>query len=173
MKGVIPKALKQMVTEKYGADTWKKALSQAGIEREPLMLPISDVDDSVVLEMVEGVCGVLGITLAQAADAFGAYWMTEFAPTMYKSHFSKPTSVREFLLQMDEVHEITTRNMPNAHPPRFGYEELDDGSLVMEYKSSRDLMDIFVGLVKGVGAHVGETVDIQRRGGTKLHIRFS
>jgi len=45
MKGVIVLALKEMVIEKFGIAKWKNALVKAGIGKEPLIMPISNVDD--------------------------------------------------------------------------------------------------------------------------------
>jgi len=74
MKGSIAIALKEMIIQKFGEEKWKESLKRAGIEREPLITPITDLDDQVVMKIVNAVCMVLKISLPQAADAFGDYW---------------------------------------------------------------------------------------------------
>ena len=71
MKGVIALCLKDLVCSKFGEDKWEKALKAANIQKSVAILPLSDVDDKVVLRLVKEVCNVLGISLEQAADAFG------------------------------------------------------------------------------------------------------
>ncbi len=39
--------------------------------------------------------------------------------------------------------------MDNARPPRFEYKWKDDNTLIMKYKSSRGLIDLFVRLTIG------------------------
>lgn len=53
MKGVIAIALKEMVTSGFGDDKWKEILYRANIKKEPLMLPISDLDDEVVMRILQ------------------------------------------------------------------------------------------------------------------------
>jgi len=56
MKGVIVLALREMVIEKFGIDKWKNGLVKAGIGKEPLIMPISNVDDQIFLRVVNSLC---------------------------------------------------------------------------------------------------------------------
>jgi len=47
----------------------------------------------------------------------------------------------------------------------------NDQTLVMTYKSSRELMLLFMGLVKGVGKHFNENLGLSRQG-NNLEIKF-
>ncbi len=79
-------------------------------------------------------CNVLGISLQQAADAFGEYWVCKFAPKTYPFYYKGINSAKEFLLNMDKVHELTTKNISGAMSPRFNYEWKDNKTLIMTYK---------------------------------------
>jgi hypothetical protein len=48
MKGSVVQAMKEMIVEKYGAQKWQEALVKAGINKEPLILPSSDIDDQLL-----------------------------------------------------------------------------------------------------------------------------
>lgn len=74
---------------------------------------------------------------------------------------------------MDYVHQIITKNIPNAHPPRFEYEWENSNTLIMKYKSNRNLIDILVDLVKGVGKYYQENLTVSKMGTDKVHIIFS
>jgi Haem-NO-binding len=82
-------------------------------------------------------------------------------------------SAKELLLKLDDIHVATTRTIPNARPPRFKYEDVDENTLIMEYQSSRGLMPFFTGLLRGLAAHYGEKADISSLGVDKVHIVFS
>ena len=172
MKGVVVLALKGMLLDNYGADKWQAALRKAGIEKEPVIMPTSDVADEVVLKVVSAVCDTLGISLQQAADAFGHYWVNVYAQKMYNVYFEGVTTAKDFLLKMDTVHVGSTKNIPNATPPRFEYEWKDDKTLIMHYKSKRNLIDFMVGLVKGVGAFYKENLKVSKIGDDKVEIVF-
>ncbi len=172
MKGVIALALKEMVEEKYGAATWKRALAAAGLEKEPLILPISDVDDETVLKIVSGVCQTAGVSVAQIADAFGSYWVDVYAQRHYPSYFRRAKDARAFLQMVDSIHTEVTQNMRNARPPHFRYAWKDPNTLEMLYLSHRGLIDFVAGLAKAVGAHYGETLIVTKSGPDRILIRF-
>jgi Haem-NO-binding len=172
MKGVIVKCLADLVTEKFGKNKWEDALANCGLDRESVFLATEDVEDEKALKIVGSVCTILNITLAQAADAFGDYWVNVFAPKIYHPYFRGVNSARDFLLKMDNVHKITTDTIPNARPPRFEYEWMGDKMLIMKYKSSRGLIDFMVGLVRGVGKHFNENLMVRKLGPDKLEIIF-
>lgn len=164
MKGVIPSCLGQLIVNKFGKDKWAAALKSAGLDKRGPFLATEDVPDEAVLKVVESVCKVLNISLEQAADAFGEYWVCTYAPGIYKTYYQRAASAREFLLKMDEVHRITTESIPNAQPPRFEYTWTDDKTLIMKYKSKRNLSVFMVGLVKGVGKHYNESLQVSQQG---------
>lgn len=173
MKGCIVLALKELVEENFGKEKWLKALSDAGIDEEPLILPISDVEDEVVMGIITSVCNVCGLSLQDAADAFGDYWVNTYSQRVYPSHYEGVKTAKDFILKMDDVHVSATKNIPDAHPPRFDYEWKDDSTLIMTYKSARGLIDIMIGLIKGVGKHYNENLTITKIGDNKVEISFS
>lgn len=172
MKGVIVLCLKEMVQKRFGEDKWETALKKAGIEKEPTIMPRSDVDDQIVLNVINSVCEVLHISLDQAADAFGDYWINTYAQRMYGVYFTVAKTAKDFLLKMDSTHVTATKNIPGAHPPRFDYEQPDEKTLIMTYKSSRGLIDIMIGLVKGVGKFYHEDLKITKLEGNRVKIVF-
>ncbi len=172
MKGVIADCLKNLVVNKFGQDKWAKSLEIAGLSKNATFLAGQDIPDETVLQLVDSVCKVLNITMLQAADAFGDYWVNDYAANIYKP-FYKATTAKEFLLNMDEVHVNITKNIPNAHPPRFTYKWENDKTLVMHYKSSRGLIDFMVGLAKGVAKYYKENLKITKVGNDKVQIEFN
>ncbi len=172
MKGVILQCLGELVKENFGRDKWEEALERAGMDRKSVFLATQDVDDSVALGLLSAVCDVLNITLKQAADAFGEYWVCKFAPKIYRVYYEGCNSAKDFLLKMDNIHTISTKNIPNARPPRFEYEWQDDKTLVMKYKSHRGLIDIMIGLIKGVGKYYNENLSVIKLGDDAVKVIF-
>lgn len=172
MKGVIVNCLAEMVKEKFGEDKWQDALEKAGLDRKSIFFTTQDVDDNAALKIVDSVCKVLNISLVQAADAFGDYWINVFAPKIYGAYYSGVDSAKDFLLNMDRVHQATIRSTPGARPPIFGYEWKDDKTLIMKYQSHRQLIDFMVGLIKGVGKYYKEDLEVTKLGHDKVEIVF-
>ncbi len=172
MKGVVVLALKEMVSERFGKDKWEKALAKAGIDKEPSILPASNVDDKIVLAVVNSLCKVLDISLAQAADAFGDYWVNVYSQRIYRAYYIGVETAKNFLLKMDSIHVASTKDFTDATPPRFEYEWKNDKTLIMKYKSKRGLIDFMVGLIKGVGKFYKEDLKVTKLGDDKIEIVF-
>ena len=172
MKGIIAMCLKDLIVEKFGADKWTQCLKNAGESQSVSILATSDMKDEVVLKMVQSVCETLGISLQQAADAFGEYWVCSFSQKIYPTYYIKYRNAREFLLGMDKVHVDTTNALKDSHPPRFEYEWKADRTLIMKYKSKRNLIDFAVGLAKGVGKHYKEDIKVTKLSDDKMQIVF-
>jgi hypothetical protein len=173
MKGVILSCLASMVKDKFGEEKWALAMQDAGLARTAIFLAHEDVADAQAVRILGSVCKVLDIDLQQAGDAFGDYWVNTFTPNIYPAYYLGVTNAREFLLKMDKVHIMTTQSIPNAHPPRFDYNWKDDRTLIMTYRSERGLMDLFVGLIKGVGKRYGENLAIQVLDKSRVEIVFA
>jgi hypothetical protein len=172
MKGVIVNCLSELVKEKFGEDKWEEALEKAGLNKRTAFLATEDVDDQLVLKVINAVCETLNISLQQAADAFGEYWMCNFAPKIYSVYYDGVNSAKDFLMRMDYVHQVSTKNIPDARPPRFEYEWIDEKTLIMKYNSKRGLIDFMIGLIKGVGKYYKEDLKVTKLSNESVKIVF-
>ena len=172
MKGVIVNCLGELVKERFGKDKWEEALVRTGLDSKTHVLAVRDIDDAVVMKLLKSVCDVLNISMKQAADAFGDYWINDYAPNIYKTYYKNVDSARDFLLKMDDVHSFVSDDLVDARPPGFGYDWEDDKTLIMTYNSERGLIDIMVGLIKGVGRYFNEDLKIAKTGIKKARITF-
>ena len=127
----------------------------------------------MALELFNNTCSVLDLEFEQAADAFGDYWCNEYAPKMYSSIYAQFRSARRFILALDKIHEMPIRTLDNARPPRFDYEEVGADRLLVNYKSPRNLVDVYVGLARGVGRYFGEDLKVTKLGPDKVEIVFA
>ena len=89
MKGTIVRCLEDLVVTQFGEDKWQKSLEDAGIKSSRIFLPFEDVEDSVVMKLVTAVCKNLNISLSQAADAFGDYWVNVYSQNLYPQYYKK------------------------------------------------------------------------------------
>lgn len=171
MKGSIVVCLQEMVEKKFGIDKWEAIKDESGIPANKQFYAHHEIEDPIVMQVVENTCKVLGITLEQAADAFGNYWMTEFAPKKYYAFVMIHNTAKSFLLGMKELHDKVT-TAENASPPHFEFEEIDDKTITMKYASKRNMEVFWIGLIKGVGAHFKENIEIKRLEHSKVELTF-
>ena len=172
MKGTILKCMEQLVTEHFGQDKWAQALDQAGIpaSRRRFTL-LSDVNETDARAIMQAAAAVTSMSMSQFMDAFGEYWSTVFAPHVYAAYYSNVRSARELLLNLDHIHEVMTKSVKFAKPPRFVYEWQGDKHLIMRYRSGRDMIGLMPGLIRGVGKYYNEKLYV-RVTGDAVHIEF-
>ncbi|MDH3349184.1 MAG: heme NO-binding domain-containing protein [Desulfobulbaceae bacterium] len=172
MKGVIADCLSKLVVDNFGSKKWIEVLREVGFSEYTIFLPFQDIKDDKIIQLIGATCKVTGITMKQAVDAFGEYWVNIYAADMYKIYYMDCENVKDFLLKMDQVHEKVTRRVENAEPPRFSYHWKNDNVLIMGYKSKRAMIDILHGLVKGVGKYYNETIVVNKLNEKELEIVF-
>jgi len=124
------------------------------------------------MNVIKSTCDVLNLSLEQVADAFGDYWVNVYTQKIYRVHYLDCNTSKDFLLKMDYVHVMVTNNIPNARPPRFEYEWKDQKTLIMKYKSHRNLIDLLVGLIRGVGKFYKEDLKVTKLTNDKVEIVF-
>ena len=172
MKGSIAQCAEELVRTRFGDATWDEVCKQAGLRRDTSFMPAADIEDADVLRVFEAIGAVCGLDGEQVSDAFGEYWVCEYASRQYPAYFRGATNARELILKMNGVHDMVTRSVASARPPQFGFTWDDEHTLVIDYQSPRNLAGLLVGLVRGVGIHYGETLGVVRHG-NRVTVRFA
>jgi hypothetical protein len=172
MKGSIVKCMEEMVTEHFGAEKWTECMDRARIPSQRRNFTVlSDVGDEDVRNIMKAIGGATSLSMNQVMDAFGEYWSSVFGPRVYSAYFSSARSARELLLNLDHIHDVMTKSIKFAHPPRFTYEWKGDKCLVMHYRSSRGMVALMPGLIRGVGKYFNEPLEV-RVEGNAVYVEF-
>lgn len=172
MKGVIPVCLKKMVIENHGNDHWQAILEDADLPKTTMFSVREDVEDATILKVMASCAKVLELSMSDIIDEFGDYWVNSFAPKIYYAYYLGVSSAKEMILKIDRIHNMVTRDIKNARPPRFQYEEIDAKTLRVTYNSERNLIDLFIGLTKGIGKYFKEDLKIKKIDEKNIEIKF-
>jgi len=172
MKGIIVQCLKETVISKFGIDVWEKSLVKAGFKAGTIFTPAGNIDDEEFKNLIRSLCLELNTSCDKLTEEFGDHWVNNFSQRMYSHLYLKHKKAKDFLLDMDHIHVSTTKNIENAHPPRFEYEWKDEHTLIMHYKSHRGLINILVGLIKGVGKYYNEEFTVEINAPDVIEITF-
>lgn len=161
MKGIINKGIQDMVEAKYGAEAWEKVKALAGCEEQFFAISL-DYPDEMTLALVKAASEVSGLPIETVLIEYGKYMVPNTLKKYYPMYFALAgSSPREFLLNMGRIHEEATKSISNAVPPRFEYEELPNGRLLMHYYSKRKLCTVLRGLILGVGLLFNQELQAQ------------
>ncbi|MCL1910818.1 MAG: heme NO-binding domain-containing protein [Leptospirales bacterium] len=175
MKMQIINCLSEMVKQNFGEDKWREVLKRSELndpEKYRQFIKGMDIVDQKAIEVIMNTVEILGVTVPQAADAFGEHWVCKYAPRFYGNIYKRFQSAREFIEGMDKIHIEVTQHIANAKPPRFDIEPLSKTKIKVHYKSERDLITFYVGLIKGVGKYFSTTLDVKEISKEYVEISF-
>lgn len=161
MKGIINKGIQELVEAQFGPEAWEKVKSQAGCDEAFFAISL-DYPDEMTLALVKAASEFAGLPAETVMVEFGKFVVPNTLKKHYATYFALAgSSPREFLLNMNRVHEEATQSIGNAIPPRFEYEELPDGRLLMHYESERRLCAVLRGLILGVGLLFDQELEVR------------
>jgi hypothetical protein len=162
MYGMVNKAVEEMARANFGDDAWMKIKTKAGIATD-VFISNEPYSDSMTYQLVEAACEVLGLTADQVLHAFGEWWVLRTAREGYGSLMSAHgATLREFLLNLPNLHSRVAMFFPNLEPPEFGVSEVQERSLHLHYRTRRPGLTTFVvGLISGLGKMFATPVDVQ------------
>jgi hypothetical protein len=169
MRAQLFLCLTELITKKFGKEKLDAILAASGLSDSKTYMRYFDgfdFSDEKFVELVKNLCSILNITPEQAADAFGEYWVCEYAPRLYPEYYENIKNAEDFLTKLDSIHSDVTANSPSntkaAYPPHFDVERAGDNTLHIHYKSKRRMIDFYIGLVKGVGKYFNTPLEIQK-----------
>jgi len=161
MKGIINRGIQEMVEASYGTEIWENIKCLAGCE-EPFFAVSLDYPDGMTFALVKAVSDVSGMPVETVLAEYGKYVVQHTLKKHYPTYFTLAgTSPREFLLSRERIHSQATPRISKAAPPKFTYEELPDGRLLIHYDSSRKLCAVLRGLILGVGMLFRQELEVR------------
>jgi len=160
MKGIIFNLVEEVVSAGYGVAAWDSILDAAGLDGAYTSLGSYPDDDLV--RLVAAASTALDASPDDVIRQIGQGALPLLAER-YSAFFDGHTSTRSFLLTLNDIiHPEVLKLYPGAVPPDFSFEPTDDGSLVMGYKSERQLCALAEGFIIGAAAHFGEEVALEQ-----------
>ncbi|WP_038029562.1 heme NO-binding domain-containing protein [Thermonema rossianum] len=174
MKGTILTCLEETIAKKYGQANWQEVLRRCDLPAtHHFALEIDkDIDEQLSVQLFVKSAEVCGVSLQQIFDDFGEYWCLHYAPKVYKALFIGPKSTKDFITKLDFIHDIVTKRIPNAHPPRFQYRWESDNVLLLHYQSSRGLIDLLISLIKGLDKYFNNHTSVEKIDNEHLRLTF-
>lgn len=163
MYGLVNKAIKDLIVNNYGQDTWKEIANRAQFE-EGEFVGFQPYPDQLTYDLVKHAAQVLKADAPVILEAFGEYWITYTAEEGYGELMSlSGNTFPEFLSNLDILHTRMSNMMPKLAPPQFTTRNVQAQSLELEYRSFREgLTPMMFGLIRGLGKRFGLSCQIKQ-----------
>ena len=153
MYGMVNEAIRSMIIETGGNESWEKIASNANIKNVEGFASFEQYDDQVTLDLVLNTSNHLDIEVTKLLESFGLYWVEYAKKSEYSSILEAAAkNPIDLLKNLNALHKRLELTFDNLNAPSFWVENLTENSLELFYKSQRDMpLEFFViGLVKGI-----------------------
>jgi len=166
MFGMVNQAVRGMVLERYGNDTWTKIHVAANSPES--FSPMEPYDDTITFSLVEVVSQELGVPAETILKVFGEYWVRSIANVQYERIMkSSGVTFVDFLANLDHMHQRIRVAFPNYDPPSFRVKPIDPNRLQVDYYSKRvGLLPFVEGLLQGLAEHFSVSIRIEHIDGS-------
>lgn len=151
MYGMIHRAVRQMVLDRAGQETWDQIEAIAGTGQSEL-ISAEIYDDAVTLQLIGSAARCVEIDVGEFLVDFGRYWIAyaESGPFGPILNFTGD-DIATFLRNLDRLHDGVQTVMPNARMPSFKVVSEEPDVLLVDYHSERTGLEPFVeGLLLGL-----------------------
>ena len=158
MYGMVNHAVRGMVIDGFGEDTWLQICEKAGAP--PDFVKMQAYDDAITYNLVGAACEILGADPADVLRGFGEYWVEHVALVDYAElmHASGANFV-DFTKNLDHMHQRIRVTFPDYNPPSFRVQVVAEGQLRVDYYSDREgLLPFVEGLFNGLAKHFKESI---------------
>jgi hypothetical protein len=158
MYGLVNKSMQDLVTTRFGAETWTRIRREAGVEHEAFV-SMQAYPDAITYDLVKAASRELDIPVPNLLEAFGEHWVHDTGRQGYGDlmWLAGKTFV-EFLQELDNMHGRIALTFPALTPPSFECTDVAPGQVRLHYHSTREgLAPMVVGLIRGLAGVFGLT----------------
>ncbi|MEA4847988.1 MAG: heme NO-binding domain-containing protein [Clostridiaceae bacterium] len=158
MKGTVVSTWINSLRELYGQDTVNSALRKIGWPENRIISPLEEIEDREPNQLVTEISKLIGKKEADIWRAVGRSNIESFSK-WFPSYFER-SSLKSFLMMMDDVHAQLTKMIKGAMPPRLLAADTGEKELEIKYLSKRGMFDYFLGLLEGSAEFFNEKIEV-------------
>lgn len=161
MYGLVNQAIRDMVCDHFGVETWQTIRLKADISTD-MFSRMEAYPDDLTHRLVRVASEVLELSSAQIMQAFGEYWVQYTAEKGYGEMLDMSgETLPEFLENLDDLHTRIGLSFPKFKPPSFETVNSGGDSLELHYHSLREgFAPMVLGLIEGLGERFATEVDV-------------
>ncbi|ESO86153.1 hypothetical protein LOTGIDRAFT_129572, partial [Lottia gigantea] len=154
--GQIHCVVRELVTVKFGQETWETILAESGLNEDDHFLVFNQYTDDDTFQLVGAVAKCLDLPLTTVLEVFGDYFLTYCLRHGYdKMLRTLGSDMWNFIQNLDSLHSLLALSYKNITPPSFRCETGPNKELLLHYYTVRPgLYPIVIGLVQAVGRDI-------------------
>jgi hypothetical protein len=160
MHGIIFVELKKFADQSFGARTWDRLLSDAGLKMR-VFVPFQEYPDADAIALVRAASALTGQSADAVLQAFGEFIVPDLL-ALYGSLLDARWKTLDVIEHTEQtIHAVVRLRNPGARPPELRCERPSLDEVVIHYASARRMCGVAKGIARGLARHFGETVSIE------------
>lgn len=162
MYGMINNAIKELVVESFGEKSWNNIVAKISCPHHEFNT-LEPYDDSTTYDIVAAASEELKVTPAEVLHLFGKHWVGYTRNNGYGVLMDMfGNTFVESLRNLNQLHMRMGYSMPEMRAPDFRVQkELKDGSILLEYHSTREgLSSMVTGLLESMAEKYGQKAKV-------------
>lgn len=161
MYGMVNNAIQELVTERAGEAAWGRVCDRAGANTT-FFVSLDPYPDELTFGLAVAAASELGLELGAFLEEFGRYWIQFALRSAYGPMLrSAGSSLATTLASLDHLHSRIGMTFPSLRPPSFRVTDAGKALSVQYFSEREGLAPFVVGLLYGLAAMHGETVEVE------------
>ncbi len=163
MYGMVNRAVKDLIIQEAGEDTWLEVCAKAGMATTDFS-DTTIYDDAVTYDLVAAASSVLGLSAEDILKGFGRHWILFTGKDGWGDLLDMAgDDLASVVAGLDSLHSRVQASMPDCRMPSFSSINHPDGVLEVHYRSEREgLAPMVVGLLEGLAERFDEQWQIEQ-----------
>lgn len=162
MKGIVFTELLEFVDDRFSLQATEELIEMSDLPSGCIYTSVGTYDALEMQTLVSNLSKVTGVAVSVALKEFGKYLFSRFF-TSFPHFFSGVNSTLAFLPHVENfIHLEVCKLYPDAELPSFSFPPSAPGTLIMIYRSKRNLPDLAEGLILGCIEHFGDNLQVSR-----------
>lgn len=160
MHGIIFIQLQKFVETNYENHTWHALLKDADLSHR-IYLPFKEYPDEDVMSIVTRISSATKVPTGTLLEDFGTFIVGDLVK-LYGSFINRDWRTLDLIENTEEmVHKALRRRDPNAKPPVISCLRQHSNSLIVIYRSHRQMCAVAKGIIRGVGKYYQEIINVE------------
>lgn len=161
MKGIVFTEFLELVENEFGLEVVQQIIDECELDTEGVYTSVGTYSHKDMFKMVGKLSEIKEIPVPALLMVFGEYFFSTLKDK-YPAFMEKP-NLFDFLNSIDDyIHPEVLKLYPDAELPSFKAKIKNNAEMTLNYKSSRKLSDVAIGLIKGAAKHYNQNVVIEK-----------
>lgn len=177
MHGFIFIEFEKFALTKVPFKVWDKILAENQLQ-DRLYSPVSLYSDSELVALLTSVSARTHLPAPKLLEQFGTYLVPDLMK-VYRAYINPEWKTLEMLENAEiSIHVAVRKSTAGAAPPILDVRRVSHNELEIHYISERKMVELGVGIIKGIAAEYGESdnfeIDLEKfeaEGRSVIHIR--